>query len=326
MDWIYNPYPDANPNPITKCVKPIHVKERKARNPLGCERTPRTHFQEEPKWCYAVPPGEEFEDKWKYDQVDRPLMENFESLRSKVAGDDARVKAQEARIKAFHDTKAMLAAQSTKDSVRESARSSARGSARSSVGGEDTGRSLASSRMSDSARHEMGSSRVPASNTGRSTCRSDNPFASARNSSRSQKDLSSFPASSLKGLQHDHPEVLAKMRAQRASKYVTSLANPLIPPSYNSISSRQGFFPAGTNTLHPVPSDDDKKNKKNKKKDSGKILVTSRNLDTAEMKESLNLLVSELAKTDSQIVRQELKIALAPKVKTFDKKQKSSKK
>ena len=240
-----------------------HVKERKARNPLRCERTPRTHFQEEQKWIYSVPPGEEFEDRWKYDRVDRPLMENFQSLQTKVAGDDARRMAHETRIKAFQDTKAMLAAQSVKESVRESARSSARGSARSSVG-DGTGRSVTSSRMGDSARQDLGSGRVPASNTGRSTTRADNPFGSARTTSRSEKDLTSFPASSLKGLQHEHPEILAKMRAQRAAKYVTTLANPLVPPSYNSISSRQGFFPAGTNTLHPTATDD-KKHSKHKK-------------------------------------------------------------
>ena len=52
--------------------------------------------------------------------------------------------------------------------------------------------------------------------------------------------------------------------------------------------------------------------------------MTSRDVDTARMKESLNSLVDELAKTDAQIARQELKIALAPKVKTFDKKHSSS--
>jgi hypothetical protein len=245
-------------------------------------------------------------------------MENFESLRRGVAADDEKVRAHNARIKAFQDTQAMLAAQSVKVTVRESARSSARESARES--GRTTGRS---SRVDDSARQEDGSARLPASSTGRSTCRSDNPFASARSTSRSQKDLSSFPASSLKGLQHEHPDILAKMRAQRAVKYVTTLKNPLEPPSYNSISSRQGFFPAGTNTLHPEDSkkqSKDKTAKQNAARSSGKIVVTSRNLDTSRMKESLNTLVDELAKTDSQIARQELKIALAPKVKTFDKK------
>ena len=131
---------------------------------------------------------------------------------------------------------------------------------------------------------------------------------------------------------HEQPGILAKSRAQRAAKYVTSLKNPLEPPSYNSISSRQNFFPAGTNNHQSAASTDKLNNSRTKKgkgesqnaRSSGKILMTSRDVDTARMKESLNSLVDELAKTDAQIARQELKIALAPKVKTFDKKHSSS--
>ena len=165
--------------------------------------------------------------------------------------------------------------------------------------------------------------------TGRSTCRSDNPFGSARSTARSE-DLTKFPVSALQSLGYEHPDILAKARAQRAVKYVTTLKNPLEPPSYNSISSRQNFFPAGTNN-HKAAAGDDKKQTKTSKRDSashharssGKIVVTSRDVDTSRMKESLNSLVEELAKTDAQIARQELKIALAPKVKTFDKKSSS---
>lgn len=312
MNTLDQTYPDPNPNPITKCKKPERVKERVARNPLKCEPTPRTHFQHDQKWVYAVPPGEEFPDRWKYSE-DRPLMEQFASLKKGVAEDEAREKGHRDRIKAFQDTQAMLAAQSCRDSVRESARASARSTGRSSA--------------RESARPEGGTGRLQESGTGRSTSRSDNPFRSARSTDRSEKDLTRFPVAALQSLGHDHPDILAKARAQRAVKYVTTLKNPLEPPSYNSISSRQSFFPAGTNN-HSHSGDSQNQTKKSKNKDnaksSGKILVTSRELDTSRMKESLNNLVDELAKTDAQIARQELKIALAPKVKTFDKK--SSKK
>ena len=287
------------------------MKERIARNPLKCEKTPRTHFENQGKWNYSVPPGEVFPDKWNYEASQRPLMENFESLRRNVADDEAKVQAHHDRIRKFQDTQAKLAAEPYQVTVRESARGSAR----------STGRS---SRVNESARCENESSRFPDSETGRtgrSTTRS-NAFGTSRTTARSEKDLTTYPVSSLKSLEHEHPEILAKMRAQRAAKYVTSLKNPLEPPSYNSISSRLGFFPAGTNNLHP-PRDDKMKKTKGKRGDtnsSGKIIVTTRDLDTSRMKESLDSLVDELAKTDSQIARQELKIALAPKVKTYDKK------
>lgn len=245
-------------------------------------------------------------------------MENFASLRQGVADDDECVRGHHARIKAFQDTQAMLAAQSALVSVRESARNSARDSARSTARGDDTGN-------------------FPDTATARSTCRSDNPFASARSTNRSEKDLTTFPMSALQSMGHEHPDILAKARAQRAVKYVTTLKNPLVPPAYNSVSSRQGFFPAGTNTLHTTPaaaaaSVAEKKKQSQRlsnsqnARSSGKIVATSRDVDTSRLKESLNSLVEELAKTDAQIARQELKIALAPKVKTFEKKQSSARK
>mmetsp|Transcript_11582 Transcript_11582/g.18907 ORF Transcript_11582/g.18907 Transcript_11582/m.18907 type:complete len:310 (-) Transcript_11582:117-1046(-) len=309
MNSLGQAYPDPNPNPITKCKKPVYVKERAARNPLRCEPTPRTHFQHDQKWVYAVPPGEEFPEKWKNSE-DRPLMEQFASLRQGVAEDEAREQGHRDRIKAFQDSQAMFAAQSCRESVRESARSSARSTGRSSA--------------RESARPEGATGRLQESGTGRSTSRSDNPFRSARSTGRSEKDLTRFPVSALQTLGHEHPDILAKARAQRAAKYVTTLKNPLEPPSYNSISSRQSFFPAGTNNHGNSQNQTKKSKRKDNARSSGKILVTSRELDTSRMKESLNTLVDELAKTDAQIARQELKIALAPKVKTFDKK--SSKK
>ena len=282
-----------------------YIKERKARNPLQCEKTPRTDFQKDKYWDYSIPPGETFPDKWNYATEYRPLLEQFGSLQEKVKKDEDMVRAHNARIKAFQDSQATQPQQSSRlscrETARDSSRSTGRGSARETA--RETGRSCSETHRDADA------------STARFSQRSDNPFGSGRSTSRSEKDLTSFAPSTLKSLQHDHPEILAKMRAQRAVKYVSSIANPLDPPSYNSISSRKSFFPAGTNSLHHEKEEAKTRHKKH----SGKIVLTSRNVDTSRMKESLNSLVDELEKTDSQIQRQELKIALAPKVKTYDK-------
>jgi hypothetical protein len=164
--------------------------------------------------------------------------------------------------------------------------------------------------------------------TGRESSRyGDNPQLSER-----QKSLTDFNATAVKSLQTSHPEVLAKYRAERAMKFVESLPNPLAPPEYNPVSTRGAFRPGGSikylNTS--IPEEEFGRSKAHSKKGtstkslqtSGGLVVTARDVDTARMKESLKSLVNALQDTDQQIAKQELKIALSKKVKTYEKRDK----
>jgi hypothetical protein len=185
----------------------------------------------------------------------------------------------------------------------------------------ETGRSQSTSRLLESGR--LNSSRPPLHSI------DETPRGAAP-----EKTLFEYPITSIKTLQSSHPEILSKVRAERAAKYVEQLSNPLVPPDYSHVSSRTAFRPGGGSVNHnhtrelPGKRGGGESGSKTLKgtgsavvrsSGSGREPTVSEAMNTERMKESLKSLVKALEETDSELARQDLKIALAKKVNTFEK-------
>lgn len=196
----------------------------------------------------------------------------------------------------------------------------------------ETGRSQSTSRLIDSSRIETDRTITPTSRTlqpiNEGTYNNNNTnMMSARD-----KTLLDFPVTSLKNLQSTHPEILAKLRAERAAKYVESLNNPLNPPEYDHVSARNAFRPGGGTLKYnnsgefPELRVTQKKKSNNSNPSSsagtarGAAGTSTEPLTTERIKDNLKSLVKILEETDHEIARQDLKIALAKKVPTYEKK------
>ena len=277
------------------------VKARNTRNPILAEKTPRTHYQTK-KWKYDVPKGEEPKSRWKEPEKEDSIVASFGSVKHKVALEKEREEAYLERIRKFEESQKYAAMASSRGG--ESSRF-IEGTARTGTGRMDT-------------------SRFETVRSGTTTSREETE-RSARPATQREVPLSSIPLAAMRSLQTDHPEILRKMRAERAATYVNSLKNPLQPPDKASMSSRGEFRPGGSlKHSEAVLQRGKHKTSSGDVRPSPTIVVTARDVDTARMKESLSSLVTALEDTNQEIARQNLKIALSKKVKTFDKK--SSKK
>mmetsp|Transcript_12267 Transcript_12267/g.18589 ORF Transcript_12267/g.18589 Transcript_12267/m.18589 type:complete len:293 (-) Transcript_12267:166-1044(-) len=277
---------------------PRIIKARENRNPILAEKTPRTVYQSK-KWNYDIPKGPEEKRRWVEPIKEDSIISMFDSVKDKVAAERLREEAYEARMKEFE----------RKQSLPQEPQVSTRSTSRSS-------------HPCDSTR--IGSGRTARTETNR-TGREDYEQQSGRMPSVREKSLSDFPVGALMTMQKERPEVLAKRRAERAAKFVQSLKHPLDPPDHQSMSSRVPFRPGGTSTLLPTSDTKPKGNGGGKYKTKTAttatgIAVSARDVDTARMKESLKSLVDALENTEQEIARQDLKIALSKKVKTYEKK------
>jgi hypothetical protein len=145
---------------------------------------------------------------------------------------------------------------------------------------------------------------------------------SARDSSRVTKDdlnnyqaheLFNFKVSQIKSnIGTEHPEILDKWRAKRASNFINTQKHPELPPTGRDLTSRP--FKGGGSTECGVSERYVKKGSKGNKKSSN-----YQNQSPSQMTESLNTLMEELKKTDSEIERQQLKLSLKNKTKGYEK-------
>jgi hypothetical protein len=322
---------------VTAPVERVQVmKERAARNPLLAEKTPRTMYQDM-KWSYDPPKGQKAPDKWNYSSEEVGLVSQLGSMAEKVKKEKAREDQYQQRMKLFEEQ------QRTKDMG-----GAGNGTARGGSTGRLTGRLSGRGGAGDDSAGVLSSVRSAATETGRSdvSSRLDYPYPSssssrsllqpiqegsaALSSSMKGKTLSDFPVSSTKTLQASHPEILSKLRAERAAKYVESLSHPLDPPDYSHVSARVPFRPGGGSVklqqgVRELPGGVKRGpgagggKGEGGRSDGRRSQRLEEPLSTERVAESLKSLVKALEETDSEIARQDLKIALAKKVKTFEK-------
>jgi hypothetical protein len=288
------------------------IKARAPRNPLLAEKTPRTFYQNK-SWTYEPPQGQAAQDKWHYSEEEVGLVSQLGSMVEKVKKEKQRQAEHCQRIKQFQDQMlgATKASARTGRSIQEGELATAR---------TETARSQSTSRLLESAR--LNSSRPGLHSI------DETPRAAAP-----EKTLFEYPITSIKTLQSSHPEILSKVRAERAAKYVEELSNPLLPPDYSHVSSRIAFRPGGGslnyNQTRELPGKRGggravEGGNKTFKGTGSAVVRSSRGegseaMNTERMKESLKSLVKALDETESELARQDLKIALAKKVKTFEK-------
>ena len=302
----------------------VLMKERAARNPLLAEKTPRTHYQNT-KWSFDPPPeSHKAPERWNYSSEEVGLVSQLGSMAERVKREKARQEQHHQKIKQFEDQ-------------QQQSLGAGNGTARGSSTGRLTGRLQQSGRAGGEGEGEGSLSTMrTATETGRSTDQYLPPSSSrgllqpileGAVSTRG-KTLSDFPVTSTKTLQASHPEILSKLRAERAAKYVESLARPLDPPDYSHVSARVPFRPGGgslrlqqTRELPGGKGEAGSGKRGGRRSDSRTGSQREETpLSTERMAESLKSLVRALEETDSEIARQDLKIALAKKVKTFEKK------
>ena len=263
------------------------LRFKKERNPILSEKTPRN---EEFKKEWEFDPGELPEnlrkkERWVYPDHNFTIMSKFNSQKEIFAKQLGWETEYNNRVGEYaHEQEEK---KKKEEDAKAAALLSARGSAR------DSARSMMSTARSD----------VSALSTGRVSL--DEP----------PEEL--MPASSMKYL--NNPQVAAKLRAERAAKYVTSLRNPILPPTYRSVGGRDIFKPTGHVDSKPLDMKIEKKEDMKQKRAARRQSSTPATpVDTARLKQNLGHLMQELENTNNELARQELKIALNTKTKSYE--------
>lgn len=116
-----------------------------------------------------------------------------------------------------------------------------------------------------------------------------------------------------------NPEALAKWRAKRAADFVTKQKHPLDPPTARELAERP-FVVATVKTnpsLQPEELPEPGAGKVTKIRAPVNKYAAAPEVDTARMQQSLGSLMAALARTEDEISRTELKLALKNKQKSF---------
>lgn len=148
---------------------------------------------------------------------------------------------------------------------------------------------------------------------------------SARHSSRmppiEEKPVMEYDVATLKALGAMHPELLEKYRALRAADFVRKQSHLLDPPTHRSMSNEDVFRPAGNagaSTVLRHPPKELTKGKRPPIGDGRQQSVRLEPVDTARIEANIGNLMDQLSKTQEEIERQELKIALKSKTKSYE--------
>lgn len=121
--------------------------------------------------------------------------------------------------------------------------------------------------------------------------------------------LSTQKVSSLKSLRSSNPEILEKWRAKRAASYVVTQKHPLEPPTQRELTSKP-FKPSGSLSTDSAGEAVVVPRASGKSGNSKRRGTGDGPLESSRMRGSLGPLLDALKKTEADIERQELKIAL----------------
>ncbi len=289
----------------------------KPRNPLAAEKTPR----KEKNFNFsvpAVPDNLRKVEKWNYPTEDYGLMAKFSSQQSVYN------KIYEKK-KHFEDTVAKFRA----DKLNQVDNNDDNNNNKNN----NTENNTLNSEFKLTSRiptQPQISSRSDHLNTGRSTGRKtlNNDTITARDDipletvldNTDPNNLYDSKISGFKGLAKYNPEILAKWRAKRAAEFVLEQKHPLDPPTARDLTARP-FKPGGTIPVDPCGVGIKTKYvSKSKKTNNMKANNVNTELSTSRMQGTLGELLEQLNQTQSEIERQELKIALKTKSNPFGKK------
>ena len=257
------------------------AKSEVGRNPILAQKTPRKDGQ----FDNSVPEAPKQVDRWHYPETDWGLMAKFRSQ------------------KPIYD-KILSMEQEYKEKVQEF-------NGKSIDDGASSG-TIASSRNVNTITTTRDS--IDELKSGRLTERTSRTATTSRKDSQlpyEPNKLYDQSISTFKVVGKTNPEILAKWRAKRAADFVLTQTHPLEPPTSRILSDKL-FKPAGV-----APDVIVNKEFVKVKKRSHKPSTAIEPVDTARLQEKLGSLMSALNQTQSEIERQELKIALNNKAKPY---------
>jgi hypothetical protein len=121
--------------------------------------------------------------------------------------------------------------------------------------------------------------------------------------------LSEVPVTNIRALEKDHPEVLAKFRAERAAEFVAKRGkSALEPPAPRNDLGTVAFRPGGI-----LPATTTKHDEQNRSTKLNKSISSSSNGMEASLNLPVELLSQQLKKTEDEIAFQKVKIGLNSK-------------
>lgn len=248
------------------------------RNPILAQKTPR----KDSSFDNSVPNAPKSTERWHYPETDWGLMAKFRS--QKHIYDKILSMEQEYKEKVLEFNE-----RNNDEKIGNDIKSSAR--------------NVSSITITDSI-DEIKSGRITERTPRVASSRKDSLLTYEPN------QLFDHNISTFKVVGKSNPEILAKWRAKRAADFVLTQTHPLEPPTSRILSDKL-FKPAGV-------APDSFANKEFAKKKKGNTSSTVIGpVDTARLQEKLGSLMSALNQTESEIERQELKIALNNKAKTY---------
>ena len=257
------------------------AKSEVGRNPILAQKTPRKDGQ----FDNSVPEAPKQVDRWHYPETDWGLMAKFRSQ------------------KPIYD-KILSMEQEYKEKVQEFNEKN--------IDVEASSGTIASSRNVNTITTTRDS--IDELKSGRLTERTSRTTTTSRKDSQlpyEPNKLYDQNISTFKVVGRTNPEILAKWRAKRAADFVLTQTHPLEPPTSRILSDKL-FKPAGV-----APDVIVNKEFVKAKKRSHKPSTAIEPVDTARLQEKLGSLMSALNQTQSEIERQELKIALNNKEIVF---------
>jgi hypothetical protein len=298
------------------------LEYKPSRNPMRAEKTPR------PKdyrcFDFSIPTGrkdlKEWE-RWEYPEIDMGLMGKFKSQQH----------TYESFISQHNDYKRKLAEKQIEDKAKELEEEQRKGDAtqRAALEASKAARSVLPPKGLWGSDQQQGSSTTASlssllgdeynmlfgTDTKKMTKKGTQgkrvprlPLGSDDNpDSPTRLKISEYRM--ISGLT---PEAVAKWRAKRAAEFVTKQKHPLDPPTARLLVDkpfvvtfpRGGVEPKEPVSIKKIPPPANK-------------YATEAVINTARLQDGLKSLMGELARTEMQLEREELKLALKNKTRTF---------
>jgi len=254
------------------------AKTEVGRNPILAQKTPR----KDRSFDNAVPEAPKQIEKWHYPENDWGLMAKFRSQKHIYDKIFSMEQEYKEKVQEFNDRN--VSADKANNETIPSSRSVSSITARDSIDDLKSGRTTERIIKATTSRKE-----------------SQLPYE--------PNQLYDHSISTFKVVGKTNPEILAKWRAKRAADFVLTQTHPLEPPTSRMLSDKL-FKPAGV-----APEEFNTKEFKAKRRSKSSTVVQP--VDTARLQEKLGSLMSALDQTQGEIEKQELKIALNNKVKSY---------
>eukprot|EP01041_Mallomonas_annulata_P008614 gene8614-17775_t len=255
------------------------------RNPILGEKSARKDYKD---WDFKPPEVESAKTHRLDNGQEYPLIANFKTQKQKFIDEAEKRQQLKQTIQDFYQSN-KNSDNEIKNESNNTSRSHQMNTTRSQQNDEQYTSRTNQSNINNTS---MSTSRTNQSN---STSRLDTIGEDCQTTARKphlnlNPTLTDMKVSTFKSLAEDHPEILAKYRAERAAKFVTNEQGKEIKKTYGNFQS--------------APLSNRSSSSRNR---------CSTALETSRMKEQLDVITHELEKTNEQIARQQLKIGLKSK-------------